>query len=180
MALVIETGAGVAGANTFVDSTFADSYFGDRGVTAWTGTTPAKESALIRAGQYLNGLNWLGSRVDYTHVMCWPRYAVPVADYIASGRNAALFGEAMYGMYWPSNVVPIPVQYAQCESALRYLTGVDMMPDLDRGGYVLQQEAAVIKTVYAGHAPAGTVFTAVRALLRPFLKSSASIDMVRS
>jgi len=180
MALIIETGAGVANANTFVDSTFADSYFSDRGVSTWTGTTNAKESALVRAGQYLNGLNWIGSRVDYTHVMCWPRYAVPVADYIASGRNAALFGEALWGMYWPSTVVPELVKYAQCEAALRYLTGVDMMPDLDRGGYIVQQEVAVIKTIYAGHAPAGTVFTSVVALLRPFLKSSASIEMVRS
>lgn len=171
MALVVETGQGVAGANTFADIAYADAYFSASGETGWTGESAAKEAALVRAGRYLNGLRWIGDKVDRVYqAMCWPRYDVPLPG--ASGGGS-------YANCWPSNEIPEAVKQAQCEAALRYLAGTDMLPDLERGGQVVMERVDVITTQYASGAPAGTRFLAVEALLRPFLKSSASVDLVR-
>lgn len=180
MALIVETGQGVAGANSFVDAAYADAYFSDRAMTAWAGESAAKEAALIRGGQYLNGLRWQGSQVDFRHVMCWPRYGVPVADCNGPAYPGATFSAgSIYGLYWNNNEIPEQVKQAQCEAALRYLAGTNMLPDLERGGQVVMERVDVITTQYANGAPAGTRFLAVEALLRPFLKSSASVDLVR-
>jgi hypothetical protein len=175
MALVVETGLGVSGANTFADVASANAYFTTSGETAWAGEDAAKEAALVRAGRYLNGLCWQGDKVDRVRqAMCWPRYNVPLP-----GSSSANYLRSYYADCWPSNEIPDAILQAQCEAALRYLTGTEMLPDLERGGQVFMERVDVITTQYASGAPAGTRFLAVEALLRPFLKSSASVDLVR-
>jgi hypothetical protein len=110
--------------------------------------------------------------------MCWPRFGVPVAD--VEGAQALFPGGLGYGLFWGTNEIPEPVKFAQCEAALRYLTGVDMLPDLERGGRVLEQRVDVISTRYSESAPAETRFLAIEAMLRPFLRSSASTELVRA
>jgi len=175
MALVVETGAGVQGANTFADVAYADAYFAASGEATWAGENAAKEAVLVRAGRYLNGLRWIGDKVDRVRqAMCWPRYDVPLP-----GDSGANYLRSYYVNCWPSNEIPEAVKQAQCEAALRYLAGTDMLPDLERGGQVVMERVDVITTQYANGAPAGTRFLAVEALLRPFLKSSASVTLVR-
>lgn len=182
MPLIVETGAGIPGANSFVDAAYADAYFAARAISAWTGDASAKEAALVRGGQYLNGLRWQGSQVDFRHIMCWPRYGVPVADCNGPAYPGATFSAAsIYGLYWNNNEIPEQVRFAQCEAALRYLTGTDMLPDLDRGGQIVMKRVeGAVTTQYANGAPAGKVFQAVNRLLQPFLKSSASVELVRA
>lgn len=180
MTLVIETGLGVSGANTFIDSTFADSYFSDRNNALWTGTTAVKQAAIISAAQFLNGLRWKGTRVDPRHTMCWPRFGVPIEDWTVTGHSNGLPAWASYGMYWSSTEVPIYVQYGQCEAALRYIQGTDMMPDLDRGGLTKIERVGPITTEYMSGAPAGVKFQSVMAWIRPFIKSSNTLELMRS
>ncbi len=183
MALIVETGAGISGANTFADVAYANAYFADAGQTAWTGEDAAKEAALVRAGRYLNGLRWKGDEVrEGIQAMCWPRYGVPMQG----GSMMTYYGNLYFagGVYdytacWPSNTVPEKVKQAQCEAALRYLAGTEMLPDLKRGGQVVMKRVDIITTQYASGAPATTRFLAVESLLRPFLKSSASVELVR-
>lgn len=182
MAILVENGQGVPGANTFADAAYADAYFAASGEATWTGEAAAKEAALVRAGRYLNGLCWQGIEVqEGIQPMCWPRYDVPMRN--ASGMACAgysyAYGAGGYYAYWPSNAVPERVKQAQCEAALRYLAGTDMLPDLERGGQVVMERVDVITTQYANGAPAGTRFLAVEALLRPFLKSGNCVDLVR-
>jgi len=174
MALVVETGARVTGANTFINVTDADTYFSDRDMTDWTGTDAAKEAALIRAGQYLNCLNWRGYRITYRQAMCWPRYNVPIDDV---GLPESY--DINEGYYWPSNEIPPAILQAQCEVALRYLVGTDMLPDLERGGAIVMERVDVLTTQYSTGAPAGTIFQIVKALLRPFLLPAGGLEMVR-
>lgn len=181
MALIVETGAGVTGAQTLVDVTTADAYFSARGITTWTGTNTVKEVALVRAMQYLFGLHWLGAPVKYNQPLCWPRVGVPInqgctRSYFTDGF---IMGQTYTG-YWPSTEIPEAIKYAQCEAALRYLVGTDMLPDLERGGMVVREKVDVLETEYSGAAPAGTAFQSVMALLRPFLKSSNSVELVRA
>ena len=75
MALVQETGAGVAGANTFVLLPYADTYPAARGNAPWAAaTSAARETALVRAGDYLNCLAWKGQKLSAGQAMAWPRY----------------------------------------------------------------------------------------------------------
>lgn len=50
---LVEDGTGVDGANSFVDVAYADQYFLDRAVTTWTGVDGVKQSALVRATDYV-------------------------------------------------------------------------------------------------------------------------------
>ena len=54
--MAFEVKATVTGeGNSYTSVAYADAYFADRGVTAWTGVNTAKEGALIRATDYLEG-----------------------------------------------------------------------------------------------------------------------------
>lgn len=62
MAFTVEDGTGVTDANSWTDVAFADAYFADRAITAWTGSNSVKEAALIRAADYIHtrfGANWI-------------------------------------------------------------------------------------------------------------------------
>ncbi len=180
MALIVETGAGVTGAQTLADMAYADAYFALRAKSDWAGEDAAKEAALVSGMDYLNGLSWLGDPVKYSQMLCWPRVGVPINMGCSRSyyQDGFLMGQAHTG-YWPSNEIPEKVKQAQCEAALRYLTGTDMLPDLKRGGQIIMKRVDVITTQYANGAPAGTRFLAVEALLRPFLKSGNVVDLVR-
>lgn len=78
MAFTVETGTGVANANSYIDVAYADSYFTDRGNTGWTGaTTQAKQIALIKATDYIEtrwGRRFLGSGpLTETQGLSFPR-----------------------------------------------------------------------------------------------------------
>jgi len=75
MALTIETGAGVSGADSYITVTecdgFATSFYG----AALSGTTADKEAALRRAFRFMDSLPWLGCQV-YPYGQAWPRYGL--------------------------------------------------------------------------------------------------------
>lgn len=50
---VVEDGTGVVGANSYVDVAYADQYFLDRARATWTGADSVKQSALVRATDYV-------------------------------------------------------------------------------------------------------------------------------
>ena len=53
MSFVLEDGSGVIDSNSYADVAFADAYFSDRKVVAWTGITSSKQAALISATDYI-------------------------------------------------------------------------------------------------------------------------------
>src|SRR5690606_13328470 len=76
-ALIVETGSGVPGANSYATLGAADAYHGDRANAAWPLASQGdREAALIRAGQYLNGLPWKGRKSGRANCMAWPRLGV--------------------------------------------------------------------------------------------------------
>lgn len=75
--LIVEDGTCPSGANTYASATTADSWAGMRGITSWAGATAdQKAMALVRATDYLNGLNWVGKKIDDARVFAWPRVGV--------------------------------------------------------------------------------------------------------
>jgi hypothetical protein len=100
---------GVADANAATTVAFVDDYHEDRGNTAWTGTSAAKEQAIIRATDYLERvwapyLNGFLVDTDVERFVSFPRTSL-------YDRNWVLQEE-----------VPTKWQQATAEYALRALT----------------------------------------------------------
>ncbi len=101
MAFTVKTTVDDEDGNSMTTIEFADAYFLERGVTAWTGVEAVKQAAMIRSNDYL---------------------------------------EMRFGQRWTEETleleeVPVKVQRAACEYALRALTAV-LAPDpvLDASG----------------------------------------------
>jgi hypothetical protein len=79
----------------------------------------------------------------------------------------------------PSNMIPDQVKQAQCELALRALSG-PLAPDLARGGMIQSKQiAGVISTTYAPGAPPGIVYQLVTMLLAELLNPTNQLSIVR-
>nr|DAE78997.1 MAG TPA: Putative Head Tail Connector Protein [Caudoviricetes sp.] len=194
MNLIIEDGTCPEGTNSYVSLAAADAYLVPRGL--WP-TTPvvmtpgeeggpstatpdaemvaAKEAALIRAFDYLNGpLDWVGYKVDWQREPAWPRLSVPVP-----GTDPCM------GQYIPSDVVPRAVVQAQMEIAALMYGGKDLFTPQERGGAVVSESHSTKEGgvdviggdseshsyTYADDAPAEDWLPSVFPLLEPFLNS---------
>lgn len=119
MVLVVETGAGLSNANSYVSFEFAEDYFAGLGYSDWTaGTAPDREAALRRATQYIDmvyGPRWPGQRTrGRDQALDWPRKNVITTS----------------GAYLAHDVVPIELMEATAEAARRELaTPFSLMPD---------------------------------------------------
>lgn len=103
MPLVATVGAN--NANSYVDLTYANTYFTSRlGGAAWGAYTNSdKEAALIQAASLLDSMfDWIGDKDTEEQSMRWPRaWAYDPDDYLID-----------------TAIIPEPVKRAQCELAL--------------------------------------------------------------
>ena len=104
MALLVESGAGVAGADSYLASAEADLHHAALGWEGWAAASAqAREAALRRATRAVDGLyagRWKGAKaVPWTvNVLAWPRHgvvdeagaAMVAADAIPAGLKAAV------------------------------------------------------------------------------------------
>jgi hypothetical protein len=85
MALTVEDGSGVAGANSYATAAEFVTFHTDRGNTALAeADTDQIEAALVKGTDYLEQkfrLLWKGSRSYSTQVLSWPRRGVDVPDF---------------------------------------------------------------------------------------------------
>jgi hypothetical protein len=121
----IDTTIGGANANSYIDVATADSYHDARlSAEAWfNATSDNKTRALLMAANRLQFENWLGSRVNSTQRLAWPRLYVQKVDGIGPGYGWG-YGW-LFGDVYLSTEIPQRVKDAQCELALGYLQGFD-------------------------------------------------------
>lgn len=109
MAFVVEDETGLETATSYVEVADADSYFADRGISAWTNyTNTEKEDALVNAADYADirwGESLRGLPLTATQALRFPRINIYTKQ-----------GTAIEG-------VPTQWKYAVYEYALRYLQG---------------------------------------------------------
>lgn len=164
--MTVEDGTGLTLANAYISAADADTYFTDRGITEWTGTTEVKESAIIRASQYLDGYyrkRWKGTRLNQDQGLAWPRLDVYDED------------------DFPVEEVPKQIIQATCEAALLILKGEDLNPNLERGGKVLREKVSTaIETEYEPGAPGRNVFTIIDDLLSGLTNGHNSVKILRT
>ena len=149
MAIVVEDGTGIATANSYIDSTYADSYFSDRGVTEWASLTN-KDALLIQATDYIETVyygKWLGERLTTTQALEFPR----VIDNEDVG-------------------VPERLKKACCELALKANSGT-LLVDVEQR--VVKEKVAVIETTYSEYDDQLTQYTTVYNLVKEYLENAS-------
>lgn len=117
--LVIETGDGIEGANSYVGVEYLNAYHAARGNLQWlAASVTEQEAAALRAMAYIETLKYRGQKATVSQSCVFPRVGVVTRD-----RHE-----------WPSDEVPEQVRMAQAEGAIRELiTPGSLLPDWEVG-----------------------------------------------
>ena len=164
MAITIETGAIVPGAESLCSVAFADAFHAGRGNTLWaTLSENEKEQALRRFTLHASGRyrsRWQGDRVSSAQPMDWPRAGVVADGYLLS-----------------SSIIPEDVQSAWAMGAFK-AAAEDLDADLERG--VKAETVGPITTVYDEKSSRVKQYAAIDRLLQPYLKGGNGMMLVRA
>lgn len=162
MALVVETGAGVANAESYASVAEATAYLAARGDTVWAALALAKQEGNLRnATEYMQGMyggRWLGLRSTLTQALDHPRQDIPVADV----KNAV--GTTAY--YTATELLSV-VKAACIVLALKANDG-PLAADMSRA--LVQDTVGPITQKWDKGSSQRVRYVAVDAMLRPFLK----------
>lgn len=85
MAFTPEDGTGLPDANSLATLEFANAYFAERNVAAWTGTDPQKQGWLIQATDYIEARwsgKWLGEELTEDQALSFPRTGIGWDDVV--------------------------------------------------------------------------------------------------
>lgn len=136
MALTVEDGTGLSGADALVSLADVDAYHTKFGNSTWTGDDADKETAIRRASSYLtNSFRWQGWKINQrAQAMAWPRSGVIDAD----------------GYPVANDAVPSEIANACSELALRELvTPGTLTPDVTPGDAVTREKIGELEVEYA-------------------------------
>lgn len=153
MALIVESGEGLPGAESYVSVADCATYAAAHGLT-FAGDEPAQEARLRRATQYLDAqYSFKGGESTDTQALAWPRTAAP-------------------------GVVPREIVSACCELACK---AGDLWADVDPRA-IVSQTVGPISTTYAEPANGGQKrFAGVDALVKRWtVGGGATIKLVRA
>lgn len=161
---VVEDGTTKTDATSYVDldyaSTYAESFFSEADYDTWTESADSVlERALNRATMYLDRTyEFLGEKSTVAQALQFPR------AYLYDFKGDLISG------------IPNGIKQAVCLVAIRMLNGINMSPDLERGGKVIREKIDVIDISYSEGASATTRFMEIDNLL----KSSGLISANRN
>ena len=113
MALVVEDGSVVAGANTYVTLAEFKAWADDRGITY--GTDAAVTQQIYRAMDYFERLQFIGNKANENQPLQWPRTEALIDGYYADATE-----------------IPAPVKTALYESIVVEAAGNSELDVLDR------------------------------------------------
>lgn len=163
MALVIEDGSIVSGANSYATVAEAREYASLRGVTL-SATDATVETLLIKAMDYLETFadRYKGEIVDEEQSLSWPRYYATYRGYEISG-----------------DAIPDAIKRAQMQAAIELHNGVDLLPT-ETGARVKREEVGPIKTEYdLSRSPSLPSMPALEALLSGLLNTGGFAYVTR-
>lgn len=172
MALIVEDGSVVAGAESFASVAFADTYHSNRANASWAAlSTAVKEASLRKATDYMQQvyrLRWKGTRAGTVQVLDWPRFGVFVEDVAYAG----------FPYYVGVNVIPAEVQNACAELALKASTAA-LAPDIERE--VVHEKIGPLEAEYVPGAPQYVRYRAIDLMLKIYMNTTGiSGKLVRS
>lgn len=170
MSIIVETGAGLPNAQSYMSTDEADIYHASRGLGLWENmTVPEKEMCLVRATDFLTQkyrLRWKGYRHTLSQRLDWPRNSVVIGDNVSVYASATL----------PYDNVPEEVKNACAELALRAsISGLSE----DLSPRVIQETIGPITIKYDTNSSPTVSYTQVGDILKPLLNSSGNSSMVK-
>jgi len=172
MTLIVETGSVVAGAESYISVTDADTWHSNRGNTAWAAlTTAQKEQSLRKATDYMVGVyrnRWQGYRKDATQTLDWPRSYVYLEPFIRGAVGS-------YPYLVSDTIVPTEVKNA-CASLALTAYGEELAPDLDVA--VVREKIDVIEVEYDKNSAPYKKFRSIDLMLKVYLKSTSGYEIV--
>lgn len=148
----------------------ADTYHDDRANSAWgesSVSTASKEAALLRASEY----------IDYQFRPSFPGYKAGLRAQTREWPRAWAYDEENNSI--PSDEVPIEVEYATYEAALRELADPgSLLPDFTPNQQVKRERVeGAVEVEYTGPIGASSakpILTIVRGILAPILTGPAN------
>lgn len=170
MALIVEDGSGVAGAESYCTVVYATAYHANRGNAAWAAlaSDTIREQSLRKATDYLTQIfngRWKGYKTHTDQPLDWPRQNVYRED---SG----------FKIYVDSETIPVELKNACCELALKSTTE-DLNPDIER--QTASESIGSLSVSYVPGSRQTKQYKVIDMILRPLLKNDgAGIQLVRS
>lgn len=146
MAIVVEDGSIVTGANSYVSEAELATYEADRGLTI-SGDPLA---LLIQAMDYLETLYYIGTKKTSDQPLQWPRTSVYIDGYL-----------------FAPDAIPQELKNAQMALAVSIDAGTDPMATLERA--TKREKADVLEVEYMDNASSVAIITSVNRLLRKLL-----------
>jgi hypothetical protein len=175
MAIIVETGGNIAGAESYATVAYCDTYFSNRGIASWALlTTAQKEENLRKSTDFMTQryrLAWKGYRKFSAQALDFPRELV----YLEPQANIDIL--------LSDTIVPNEVKNACAELALKASTYTDgLLPDVTN--VILEETIGPITTKYDRRNPVSPVYKAIDAMLAPLLKDngmdSATVTVQRA
>lgn len=169
MALVIETGDGIPGANSYIDEAYATAYAIARGVQL-PSDNALLDPLIVQACDYLETFRdqYIGVRASGRQSLSWPRGSV-----IIDGSAYAV------------NELPELLKQAQAQAVIEVSTNGDLTPSVT--GYAVRMEKVdVIQVEYASGGggtasqptkPVVPSFPKIEALLDPLLRNGGQVQL---
>ena len=156
MALVVESGVGLADADSFISLEGARAFAAKYGITLPTNDAAA-EVALRQGCQYveLQQKCFSGSRLTTTQALSWPR---------TGATNA-------YGVEYADGDMPAQLGYAQVHAAAEYAAGTDVRATDDGKAIASEEVSGAVAVSYFNNGKTGGAVVITRAMdaLSPLL-----------
>ena len=142
MAFTVETGDGLADANSYVAVADADSYHVLRNNTTWASlTNTVKQAALVYATAYVDAnFSWPGRIVRDEQALSWPR------NDARDDEERLLTG------------LPRKLTDAVCELALIHASTEAVNTTYERGGAVKKESVGPVSVEYFDGGPGGVTY----------------------
>lgn len=179
MSLIVETGAGLTGAESYLSVADFRLYV----VSRYGASDPVPddeiEQALRRATRYIDGRyrhRFLGYPSDpYVQSLEWPRVGVVLQWLSAAGYFYGFGYNTPNGLILSNTIVPQQIKNATAEAAIRELASSgSLTPDRNPSRQVIQQVVGPISTTYANVADARPIVTVIDELLAPLLSATSA------
>lgn len=160
MALIVEDGSMVAGAESYVSVTYANNYFILLGNEAWGDLDlSAKEQALRKATQFMQNeyfSMWQGVKRQYTQALDWPRENVYIA-----GTDSLV----------ANSIIPNEIKNACCLLAYKASAGA-LYSDKERS--IKREKIDVLETEYFESDTNQKEYREIDALVRRYMISASA------
>ncbi len=156
MSLIVETGTGVTGANSYLALAVADTHYSNLGIASWgDASIGRREHALMQASFHVDGYSYAGIILTHNQGLAWPRSG-------ATDKEGRLL-----------NGLPIALLTAVLELAALFITAP---PEALKKRVVIREKAGPISLTYSETAQQpGIVFQ----LLQQIGARSAGHDLIR-